>query len=402
MGTKQIEEKNASQLNFTKEATKNVQDLLTNKTSYTELWYGNKGNMERDLEKLKSFFKGDNVTFNLTEKKDTRDNKNYYVIEIRKVDKETKEVSQKPVPQKEEKEEKTVQVTLSTAAQREVDKIIEGKLNYRELWYGTDNSREEAIGILEKMFKEKNMNISISRSQKKQEGKTFYVISLMNKDAVAQRTQTQKPEQVEKKIKQLITQTKQTESELTKHQNLTKVFGGKIADSLMKWGEHYKVDPYVLASIIVAEHSGNNDKNRAELVGRRLRNNPNAYSKKVSPESISSELSYGLGQFVKPTLEKVLEKPDTFESVIADYDKSIKYMGKFISAIQRANKLTSHEEIAFAYNAGPTTLNNLKKEGGDWQENLEGKIRPGLRGTFFTGKNYIKKVNEAYKELNSA
>lgn len=312
------------------------------------------------------------------------------------------------------KKDELSELKLSQAAKKNVQELISGKTNYTELWYGTPKARDEALSTLKDFFKNQNLKITETKKIDPNDKREYYVIQIKKTGEIEKKiinvekemkTIPKRVEPVkdkEQNVKTYVEPEKIETGNLTKHQTLEKYFGPKIADSIIKHSAKYNVDPYVIASLIVAEHSGRNDKNALEIVGNRLKNNPNKYSGTKSPQAISKEQSEDLAQFVPSTLKLLLEKGDTIESVGKDYDKSIKYMAKFIAAIQKANKLTTPEEIAFAYNAGPTTLNNLKKEGGDWQENLERKLRPNLKGTYYYGHDYIKKILKTYNQLNSS
>jgi hypothetical protein len=181
-----------------------------------------------------------------------------------------------------------------------------------------------------------------------------------------------------------------------------------IKDSIEKYSKQYGIDEKFIPMIIITEFSGDKDKNRAYEVAKNI-NNPKTLKKMMNTNGEYNETSYGLGQFTKPTLEGLLEKGDSFEKVINDPDLSVKYMAKFISKLVNDYDCKTIEEIALAYNAGPGTLKKLKeKYGNDWTTGAQSEIdayakkigKINKKGRLYIGLNYVKKAQEAYKQIS--
>ncbi|GEM_PF-5291885 len=174
------------------------------------------------------------------------------------------------------------------------------------------------------------------------------------------------------------------------------VFGQHIAKSISEWSRTYGVDPYLIASLIVAEHTGIDDKNRVKTVGERLKKNPNYYRGVKSKTGFES---FGLMQIRENTFKEIQRRAkkntvgDTFEEVIANYDKSIKYAALYLSFIKKAYGYKTKEQLAIAYNAGPNSflLKNPHKE-----------LTPDEKITKQVAMEYVYKMKKTYLLIKNA
>ncbi len=198
---------------------------------------------------------------------------------------------------------------------------------------------------------------------------------------------------------ELVPVRKQEQNKSEEYKNIEKYFGPKIANSINKWAMRYNVDPYLLTSIMIAEHSGIKDENALEVVGNRLKKNPNHYA---ASKSTFGTTSHGLMQFTEETLEGLSKGKHSLNEVVSDYDLSIMYSAKLLSYLNKKCN-GNFEKIVFSYNAGGGTLSKLEKEAKEKNENwidlLESKLTSNTKGRFYVGYGYIAKANRARDKI---
>lgn len=198
------------------------------------------------------------------------------------------------------------------------------------------------------------------------------------------------------------------------YKKLEPIFGQAISASLCRWGKKYNVEPYIIASIMVAENSGPNDPDPFSIISKNLKENPNHYANRISYVLVTDkkgrpikdkhgnykkrEQAYGLLQITKTTFRELkrIARADTaaennIQSVAASYGKSIRYASIYVASFRKRDNIKTNEKIAVAYNAGPYSfmIDNPNKE------NLTEKEERTKRDAL----DYIKKFNRAYEYI---
>lgn len=278
---------------------------------------------------------------------------------------------------------------LTKAAKRQLLSVLNGEARYTEIWYGTEQAMKKAHGQLGEIFPKEKFAIRTKTAEDK-DGRTYYVIAVTARISSAEVPKIRKgqPGSI------VAAQALEVDKNSTQYKALESKFGGEISTQVIYWTNKYGVDPLLLAALIVAEHSGINDKNALNIVGKNLRKNINYYNKSVSNIGDEVKESRGLMQFTKPTYQTVtnLLKRDN-EKVAKSYDEmvndpafSIKYAARYIAYIQTFLGTKDIDILAAAYNAGLQRVKNKPYKDGDIR-NL--------------ARDYRQKMRNAYNELSS-
>ena len=251
---------------------------------------------------------------------------------------------------------------LSKSAKEVIRSILEGEKKYGELWFGSESGRNKAYEELKRKLPEGLYVIKQKKAWDEKENREYFVISL----SARRSTKSEVPVKT-----QNVSKPGYKESE--EYKKLARYFGSTIAGAIVKYSEQYHIDSFVLASIMVAENSAKGSKEEIEVIGRRLKKNPNYYNERKAGEG--KKASRGLMQITEPTYEtikRLLGDTKTYDDVIKNPESSIEYAAKYVSYLIKIGK-KSIEEIAGAYNAGPNSK--------------------------YIPKEYIEKVENAYKIL---
>jgi len=249
---------------------------------------------------------------------------------------------------------------LSKSAKEVIKSILEGEKKYGELWFGSESGRNKAYEELKRKLPEGLYVIKQKKVWDEKENREYFVISISARRSTKSEVPVIKTQEVSKQ-----------ESE--EYKKLVRYFGSTIAGAIVKYSEQYHIDPFVLASIMVAENSAGSKEKEIEIIGRRLKKNPNYYNERKAGEG--EKASRGLMQITEPTYEtikRLLGDTKTYDDVINNPELSIEYAAKYISYLMKIGK-KSIEEIAAAYNAGPNSK--------------------------YIPKEYIEKVKNAYEIL---
>ena len=253
---------------------------------------------------------------------------------------------------------------LSKSAKEVIKSILEGEKKYGELWFGSESGRNKAYEELKRKLPEGLYVIKQKKVWDEKENREYFVISISARRSTKSEVPVIKTQEVSKP--------EYKESE--EYKKLARRFGSTIARAIVKCSEQYHIDPFVLASIMVAENSAKGSKEEIEIIGRRLKKNPNYYNERTAGEG--EKASRGLMQITEPTYETIKmllgDKKTSYKDVINNPELSIKYAAKYVSYLMKIGK-KSIEEIAAAYNAGPNSK--------------------------YIPKEYIEKVKNAYKIL---
>ncbi|MCX8199880.1 MAG: transglycosylase SLT domain-containing protein [Candidatus Micrarchaeota archaeon] len=289
----------------------------------------------------------------------------------------------------ENKIQRLEEAKLAEAAKKPIREILNGKTRYAELWYGTPASMNNALAQLKEILPENEFSIKNKKS-KDADGREYYVITIAKRIGGKTVPVVEKPKVAGKKA--IPTPALQVDKTSIDYNALSEKFGDALSTQIMHWSNMYKVDPLFIASLIVAEHSGRADTNALDIVGKRLKKNPNFYNNAISGKGDINKESRGLMQITKPTYETITKllglgknaKP--YEETVADYALSIRYAARYVAYLQKQLNTQDIDELAAAYNSGPAKVISTKEKN---------------KGIGKLSLEYRQKVKRAYGQLEA-